>query len=346
MKDIVLSTIQKNILRTVQRDFPLENRPYRILAERVNMAENEMLGQLHRMRELGLIRRVGATFQAEKLGYVSTLIAARVPAERLEAFIAEVNSLPGVSHNYGRANDFNVWFTLTVPSPSLIEAILRRLRENFGIESIYSLPAVKIFKLNVYFSFDENDVAAKPEIPSETSDESRSPNVLLRQPKDFSPEQRKLIRQLQLGLPLTSEPFVEVAHAAGVSEPDVLTQMAAWRREGVIHRLGASVNYRKIGYQANAMMALDVDESAIWAAGSELAGYSRISHCYQRASAPHWPYNLYAMIHARQQREIQEFADRVTSALRPRGLALLYTTHEYKKSPVCYFTEDEFPQSE
>jgi len=150
-----LSETERAILNQIQSDYPIEARPYQVLAERLGLTEAEVVDTVQRLRESGVIRRIGGNFSARNLGYTSTLCAARVPEDRLEVFIEEVNRYSGVTHNYRRNHDLNVWFTFIAPSMEDIEKSLAAISEATGIKEIYNLPADKIFKIKVDFRFEE-----------------------------------------------------------------------------------------------------------------------------------------------------------------------------------------------
>ena len=149
-----LSDIQKKLLDIIQTDFPLEPRPYAVLGQRLGIAEEEALAAVNDLRERKIIRRLGANFQSKKLGFVSTLCAARVPDEKMDAFTAEVNAHVGVTHNYLREHDYNIWFTLISPSRAEAEATLAGFTERTGVP-ILNLPATRLFKIRVDFRMDD-----------------------------------------------------------------------------------------------------------------------------------------------------------------------------------------------
>ena len=149
-----LDALDRRILDIIQTDFPLAPRPYAVLGERLGFPEEEVFGRVRALREKKIIRRLGANFQSAKLGFVSTLCAAKVPEEKLEAFIEAVNAEPGVTHNYLRDHAYNVWFTLISPSPEAREAVLRDLEMRTGV-AILNLPATKLFKIRVDFRMDD-----------------------------------------------------------------------------------------------------------------------------------------------------------------------------------------------
>lgn len=145
-----LDATDRRILDVIQTDFPLAPRPYAVLGQRLGLSEDEVFARVRALRRRRIIRRLGANFQSAKLGFVSTLCAARVPEERLEAFIAAVNAEPGVTHNYLRDHAYNVWFTLISPSREASRAVLDSLTRRTGVP-ILNLPATKLFKIRVDF---------------------------------------------------------------------------------------------------------------------------------------------------------------------------------------------------
>jgi DNA-binding Lrp family transcriptional regulator len=146
-----MDEIDKKILNILQKEFPLEERPFQIVAERCGITEEEALSRIQKMKDDGIIRRIGAVFDGAKLGRVSTLCAARVPEDKLENFVNIVNANKGVTHNYQRDNEYNVWFTLNAATLQEIESFLACLKENTGVTDIQDMRAVRTFKINASF---------------------------------------------------------------------------------------------------------------------------------------------------------------------------------------------------
>lgn len=146
-----LDAVDKRILNRIQSNFPITPRPYQTIAELLDLEEADVIRRVSRLRKIGIIRRIGGNFVPEKLGYVSTLCAARVPAEKIDAFKKVVNHFPGVTHNYQRDNRFNVWFTFIAPSMDQIEANLKQISRKTGIHEILNLPASHVFKIRAHF---------------------------------------------------------------------------------------------------------------------------------------------------------------------------------------------------
>jgi len=147
-----IDDINRAILNRVQSDFPLTPRPYRTVAEDLGLSEDDVLNRLKGLKKEGFIRRIGGNFVPEKLGFISTLCASRVPEDKIDLFAATVNRYPGVTHNYQRNNEFNIWFTFIAPSMDEIHENLDRIRLETGINDIINLPATKVFKIKAQFN--------------------------------------------------------------------------------------------------------------------------------------------------------------------------------------------------
>ncbi len=141
----------RRILNRIQSDFPVTSRPYQTIGQELDLPEADVIARVRRLKDIGIIRRIGGNFSPEKLGFVSTLCAASVPEEKLDVFAATVNRYPGVTHNYIRENHYNVWFTFISPSMDEIEANLAAITEETGVRDILNLPATRVFKIRAKF---------------------------------------------------------------------------------------------------------------------------------------------------------------------------------------------------
>jgi len=146
-----IDDIDRAILNRIQSDFPVASRPYRVIAEKLDLAEGEVIRRVLRLKEEGIIRRIGGNFTPDKLGFVSTLCAASVPEDKISRFAEVVNRYPGVTHNYRRDNTFNIWFTFIAPTMDEINANLKQIAEETGVTEILNLPATKVFKIRAEF---------------------------------------------------------------------------------------------------------------------------------------------------------------------------------------------------
>ncbi|MCG6880825.1 MAG: winged helix-turn-helix transcriptional regulator [Deltaproteobacteria bacterium] len=147
-----MDTTYRKILNEIQSDFPISSMPYRDLAKRLNMTESEVIEAIKRLKEKGIIRRIGGNFHTSKLNFVSTLCAARVPEKKIDHFVETVNAYPGVTHNYLRAHSYNVWFTFIAEEMAMIEEAIETIRQKTGVREILNLPAEEMFKIKVDFA--------------------------------------------------------------------------------------------------------------------------------------------------------------------------------------------------
>ena len=149
--EVPIDAIDRAILNRIQSDFPITSRPYHRIAEDLGVSEREVLKRVSRLKAAGIIRRIGGNFTPEKLGFVSTLCAAKVPEDKIDQFAEVVNRYPGVTHNYRRENTFNIWFTFIAPSMDEINANLEQIAAQNGVTDILNLPATRVFKIKAEF---------------------------------------------------------------------------------------------------------------------------------------------------------------------------------------------------
>ena len=148
---MTLDTIDKSILNRIQSDFPIDSRPYRTIARDLGLQEDQVLDRVRALKTSGVIRRIGGNLVPARVGFVSTLCAARVPADKIDAFARVVNRYAGVTHNYQRDHDFNIWFTFIAPSRDDIRRNLQQIEKETGVAPILNLPATDVFKIRAEF---------------------------------------------------------------------------------------------------------------------------------------------------------------------------------------------------
>jgi DNA-binding Lrp family transcriptional regulator len=146
-----MEEIDKKILNILQKEFPLEEQPFLIVGQRCGISEDETINRILKMKEEGIIRRIGAVFDGAKLGRVSTLCAVRVPEEKIESFVQIVSANKNVTHNYRRNNEYNIWFTVSAATAKELEAFLADVKEKTGVTDIQDMRAVRTFKINASF---------------------------------------------------------------------------------------------------------------------------------------------------------------------------------------------------
>jgi len=338
-----LTKLQKRLCNELQDGLGVCARPFDDLAKYLGSDEVTVLREIGRLKEAGIIRRISALIDYRALGLTSTLVAAHIPEEDLKEVAEAVNSLRDVSHNYRRNHYYNLWFTLQGESEKEIERTLSELGERFDID-FHSLPVKRIFKLDVRF-----DVESEGQLSGDV--EQATAEVKRKREKvkiEMSESEKKILVELQGDLELTSKPFAP--HQLGVSrssigaglcvggleEKEVLEIIKGLIDKGVIRRIAAVVDHRKLGFTANVLFCSEVPESRAVEAGERLARFGIVSHCYERETFEGWAYNLFAMMHGRSMGEIQHVINRFVEAEQIDSFELLPTAAELKKRPVKY----------
>jgi len=322
-----LTRLQRQLCNSLQRGVAICTRPFERVAEEVGSEEEKVIRETRKLREEGVIRRFGALINYRALGLVGTLVAAHVDEERLGEVAAAVSRLEEVSHNYERRHYYNLWFTLQGKSEAEIEATLARLGGRLGVK-FFSLQVVRVFKLDVRFdpegeqSLSEGSAA----VPSEAVVE-------------LSERDKAVLSRLQGGLEIESRPFAALC-GGKLGEGEVIETVDGLIERGVIRRIGAVVDHRKLGFSANVLFCCAVSDERVAEAGRRLARFGAVSHCYQRRVFEGWPYNLFAMLHGRSMGEVQRVISRFVEAAEVESFELLPTVGEFKKQPVRYRLEE------
>lgn len=333
--------VEARVLTRIQRDFPVVSRPFAALGEELGLTEDEVRSAVTRLSERRLIRSLGPVFDPRALGYVSTLCAASVPAEKVDTVAAIINARPEVTHNYLRAHPVNLWFTVIAQPEARLAQIIAELERDTGLV-IHNLPAERLFKIRVEFDFtDGAPVSAAAPASALVSPAAPGSGVPAAGGASLSgfptEEDRAAIRALQDGLPVEARPFAAVAARAGLSEGELLARTTLFLERGYLRRLGALVRHRATGVTANAMSVWRCPLEQAEAAGQTMTGFREVSHCYQRPAFEGWPYTLFAMIHAATEEGCQSAAARLSEATGLSDYELLFSTRELKKTSMRYF---------
>jgi len=335
-----LDTTDRRILDLIQRRFPLVSRPFLQIAEQVGATESDVIERLARLKQDGMVREICAVFDSERLGYRSTLAAMAVEPARLDEVAALVSAHPGVSHNYERTHEFNLWFTLTVEPDRSIEREVERLAHEARVASFLVLPAIRRFKIGVDFDLGTRGSEDGSQASGFGAGDRGQDSALRTQDSGLGEAEKNVVRRLQHDFPLEPRPFERLAANAGMREENLLAIAKRFLATGVLRRIGAILHHRRVGYLANAMGCWVVPAEQIEEAGCRAAGERAVSHCYERPSfPPRWPYNFYTMIHARGDDEVRGVVERLRAAIQPADYAILFSRREFKKKRVHYFEE-------
>ena len=333
-----MDSTDRALLNAIQNHFPIAVHPYQILGEAVGTTEEDAFKRIQRFRQEGIIRRLGGVFDSRRLGYYSTLCTAKVPEEKIPSLAKLLEGIPGVTHNYIRNHEYNVWFTLIDRSKAIAESTLQNIRDVLGVSEIYSLPATRLFKIKVNFDFDLSDEDTTASI--EDADLRN-----MQKPKDSSPYELKsediaLIRVLQGNLPDSITPYSVLAENLHWQVDDVIFIAIRLLEAEVIRRFGAVLRHQKAGFVANAMGVWQVDPEQAAEVGELMARFKEVSHCYQRPTLPDWPYSLFTMIHGRTVEDCGDVMNRISLATGVKTYSMLFSTAELKKSSMQYFLEE------
>ncbi len=327
MSNLNLDSIDRKLINRLQAEFPLTREPYAELGLRLGIDGDEVIHRIEQLKAKGVIRQISPVLDARRLGYRTTLVAMRVAEDQLDRAERLIGEHPGVSHGYERDHHFNLWFTLAVSPATDMEAEIKRLTSPIETETVFSLPAIKLFKIGAYFAMDGN---------GQSADIGTNPDGALPQEVELSPLDRRIINELQLDLPLIPSPFAAIAARLGMDEDNFLTQCQSLLHRGIMRRFGAAINHKSAGFRANAMTCWVAPPEKVDSAGRELASLREVSHCYERKTNQLWQYNLFAMIHGHSREICQEIADTVSRNTGLTEYVLLYSTKEFKKTRVKY----------
>ena len=322
------------IINRLQEAFPLVSRPFAEIGEPYGLGEDEVIARLAAIKERNIVRQISAIFDTRTLGYKSSLVAMSThPEDELHAAHV-LNAHPGVSHNYKRNHHFNLWFTIAVPGDQDLEAVVDILHREARALSTRILPTLKLFKIGVTL-----DMTGEAEL-GRRSEPAYGEHKRPAQPIQVSEEDRAYIRVLQEDLPLTPRPYALLAEQVGRTEADLFAWAEQALQRGYLRRVAAVLHHRKAGFKANGMAVWNVPESQIAAIGDQMAHFTEVSHCYQRPVYPDWPYSVFTMIHARTTEDCETIAGIIEEQTGIRERAMLYSSTEFKKIRLRYFTED------
>jgi len=320
--------MKQEILSRIQKKFPLVARPFKVIADELGTTEDEVLTILNEEKKANIIRQTSAIFDTKRLGYKSSLVAFKIPQEKISEAIKIINSHPGVSHNYERNHDFNIWFTMAVAPDSILGLdktieILAKLTE---ADEYIMLPTLKLFKINVKLNTtgkDEKKEKVKKVVHTEI---------------ELTPLHHEIIKRAQYDIEFVEEPFKKIITELDIDYDTFFSILQELQDAGIMRRFASILNHRKAGFNANAMVVWDVDEERGEEIGEKAAAFSAVSHCYLRPKYPNWPYNLFTMVHGKTTEETNGIIQEMASEIESKSHMPLYSSREFKKVRIEYFT--------
>ena len=329
-----LAESDKELLNEIQWTFPLVTRPFDTIAKKFDTTPEIIKEKLNNLKEIGVLRQLSAIFDTRKLGYTGSLVAMEIEHDQLEHVASQINRHPGVSHNYERDHQFNLWFTLAVPPGADLNSELEKFNVLKGIKKVRMLPTLQLFKIGVKLDMiddKKHDVA-----PTEEKKEIK--NIKFEPTED----DKDFIRELQKDMEIIDEPFVKAANNLGITEDELFSKMKHYESLGVLRRFAAILRHRQVGFTANGMIVWKVPEDRITSVGETLGSFPQVSHCYERPTYDDWPYNVFSMIHCKTHDEAYDVAKTIQNQIDVNEYKILFSSREFKKTRVEYFVENSF----
>ena len=333
---IPIDETDKRVMNLLQSSFPLVAEPFDPLAAEAGVGVDELLDRTRRLLDQRIIREITPIFDTRALGYSSMLVAARVDSANPHRAAKIINSHPGVSHNYLRTHEFNLWFTIATPPDSSLglQGTLDVLQRLTGADSIRQLPTLRLFKINMNLEMVKGTDALSAAVDTAPVRE------LTAQPYDETDV--AVIRALQGPMEVSERPYDGAAGELGTSTEEMLEHLRGMVDRKLLRRVAAILFHRRAGFSANGMGVWRVADDRILDVGARMATVRGISHCYQRPTYPDWPYSVFTMAHGRSKAECDAILDAIAAEhdLHGDDRATLYSSTEFKKVRLRYFTDD------
>lgn len=322
-ENYIISPREKQLLDIIQDDFPVVDRPFKIIGDKIDMSERDVIENIFTLTDNGIIRVFGPVFDPGRLGYVSTLGAAQVETDRIAEVAAALLDITEITHNYVRENELNMWFTVTARTQAIKTRILSFVKSLPGVSTSVDFPTVTRYKISAVFG-------------------SGAPTAIkgsdIKKPIPIDEHDIELIRHIQRCFPVVERPFNLLAETLDREEEDIHRTIASWMDNGTIRRFGARLNHRRSGYHHNSLVVWKGDSIDTW--GHEFARMPQVSHCYSRETSPLWPWELYTMLHCRTADELTETINGMVEKASGTEHLVLNTLYELKKTSMRYFEEE------
>jgi DNA-binding Lrp family transcriptional regulator len=333
---IPLDETDKRLMNLLQSSFPLDPEPFALVASEAELELDDLLARTQRLLDGRIIREITPIFDTRALGYESMLVAAKVDSDNPQRAAQIVNAHPGVSHNYLRTHDFNLWFTIATPPDSKLglHGTIEALMDATGAESMRELPTLTLFKINMNLEMEKGTEALAAAV------EAAPPREL--EPQPYDEDDIATIKALQGPMKAVERPYDEAAAELGISTEELLERLRGMVDRKILRRVAAILYHRRAGFSANGMGVWKVPEDKIMEVGGRMASFRGVSHCYQRPTYEDWPYSVFTMAHGRSKEECDAVLDAIAEdcGIGDDGRATLYSSTEYKKIRLHYFTDD------
>ncbi|MCB1776637.1 MAG: Lrp/AsnC family transcriptional regulator [Candidatus Competibacteraceae bacterium] len=328
-----MNVLSQRLINEWQSGFPLCERPFAYMAERLDSDEETVLHTLQGLLADGVLTRFGPLYRIERLGGAFSLAALSASIADFDKVASIVNRFPQVAHNYQRDHILNMWFVLATETPDGIDRAVQQIAAATGLP-VHNFPKEREYFLDARFIVGgkRRSVASSPPSAGARAGMRECPNDEL---TTLLPTLRPLILATQAGLPCIPRPYHALAAELGMPVEAVLSGLQTLLDAGAIRRIGVVPNHYRIGYSANGMMVWDVVDATVDEWGARIGALEFVTHCYRRPRhLPDWPYNLFAMAHGQSRAEINARVEEIAGLLGKacRSHAVLYSTRILKKT--------------
>lgn len=316
----------RELLGALQGEIPLVSTPFAVIGQLIDMSEKEVIKRTERLKREGVVKQISAQFDMRSIGYKSCLVAARVNPDRVDEAASVISGYPGVTQNYLRNNDLNLWFTIAVPPSSRLglDRTIEILGEEAECEAVRPLPTVKLYK-------STGAEGGEMHLMDTDAQNEFAP---------LTPVEIEAVRLLQRDLPLQPRPFDSLSRTSGAPSDELLSAARGMQKRNQIRRFSAVIQPRKPGFVASAMGVWIVPSDRTDEYGMKLSQHRAVSHCYLRRVYSDWPYNLYTTVHGRSVDECESIINDLAIDTELSEKQALYPTKEYKKTRINFFSRE------
>ena len=325
-------TQDRELVTLLQRGLPIVARPFDQVGQALGLDGDAVVARANALLEAGTARRFGAVFDSTSLGYKSTLCAVDCPEADLDRVAALLAPDPGITHCYSRQGHPNLWFTLTALADRF-EATLGQIAAALAPYTLLDLPATRRFKIQAVFDMREGDHGNRE--PHTPAPRKRSPVGAA----PLSASDQQVVRALQGNLPLSRDPFRDLAESLDMELESLLALLSQWQHDGILRRVGLIMRHTRLGFRANGMCVWPVEADRVEAAGQIMAAHREVSHCYERPYSDAFPFNLYAMVHASDSDALTRCFEQLTAEAGLAAGRIMVSVREFKKSSPVFFCE-------
>ena len=331
---IPLDETDKKLLNLMQGSFDCARGRSRTSRSSPALPEAEVMQRVQRLLDGRIIREITPIFDTRALGYSSMLVAAKVDPEYPHRAAQFINTHPGVTHNYLRDHDFNLWFTLaTEPGSTLgLDGTIDVIKAKTGAHSIRQLPTLKLFKIRMDLEMEKGTDALVGDRRARRAASSSTRSSCPRRTSRRSAPPRARCRS-------SPSPTRPRPSGSACRRSEVLRRLESLRERNALRRVAAILFHRRAGFSANGMGVWAVPDEQILDTGRRMAAFRGISHCYQRPTYPDWPYSVFTMAHGRSKEECDAILDSIAEQEGISERATLYSSTEFKKIRMLYFTD-------